>query len=259
MKKAALLLASILVLLAFPAQAAMIVNDHFDDGSLDPAWNATPILNANGWTYQESGTNLTVTDIDPINSPVPSGSISNWAVIQLSRSFDPVSDFYLDFDLSWDEGVGGINSIQKLEVQVIGGQGSLVAWAGYYDNYNFRHGFRAAGGALPSPYASDNWILPNGNANVDIVRDNGALNIFWNDSLFWSGFSDVLVQEVLVNFGYYPYRGATIGSLSVDQVKLESTDLSATPEPGTMVLLGSALGLGAWWQRRRKRNKNIQA
>ncbi len=259
MKKPALLFCMLLLLLSLPAQAAMIVNDHFDDGVLAPAWNATPRDNAKAWTYQESGTNLTVTDIEPTNAPVPSGVMANWAIYQLSRSFDPISNFHLDFDISWNEGSGGNSAMQRVAVQLGDGQGNKIAWAGYYDNWNTMHGSRAARG-YPTDQSVQDWAIPpNGSASIDIIRTNGELSIFWNDSLFLSTFNDILVGEIFINFGYYPLSGATFGSLSVDQVKLESSDLSAAPEPATLVLLGSALGLGGWWQRRRKRNKHIQA
>jgi hypothetical protein len=53
------------------AGAAVVVHDDFDDGRLDGAWTLT-FINTNAWTYVETGTRLTVTDIDDVQRAVRS-------------------------------------------------------------------------------------------------------------------------------------------------------------------------------------------
>lgn len=101
MKKIILLsFMSILILgIAMPVKAILILEDHFNNGTLDPAWSIT-FQDATGWDYTESGTNLTVTDIDPtVVNPSDGGT---WARVILSQDFTPLTDFDVDFHISWE-------------------------------------------------------------------------------------------------------------------------------------------------------------
>jgi hypothetical protein len=51
-----------------------VLYDDFNDGNLNPDWNVSFDYGAIGWTYTESGSNLTVTDIQTQSViQVPSG------------------------------------------------------------------------------------------------------------------------------------------------------------------------------------------
>lgn len=109
-----------------PIWAVMVVNDHFDDGTLDPAWSVN-FQSASGWSSSESGTNLTVTDITPI-------STGSWSKVILSQTFTPLTDFKVDFDFFWDSD-GDIQAIQKLEISLLDSGNNSISYAGYSDNW----------------------------------------------------------------------------------------------------------------------------
>ena len=78
--------------------ATTAVYDHFDNGVLDPAWSVSYQLST-GWSYTESGTNLTAADITP--TVVFSSTYGPAGTVTLSRTFAPLADFAVDFDFSW--------------------------------------------------------------------------------------------------------------------------------------------------------------
>ena len=87
--------AILIVLISHTAGLGMetVLYDHFDDGSLDPDWNISFADGAIGWTYTESGTDFSVTDIQTesvIELPSPPAP---WPTVSLSRSFTPLDDF----------------------------------------------------------------------------------------------------------------------------------------------------------------------
>jgi hypothetical protein len=247
MKKPALLLSLFMVLLALPAQAEMIINDHFDGSSLDPAWNIAMSSNTSGWNYQVSESQIKVNQIN-----VGSGT----GVVNLSQQFNPIDDFNAEFGFNWE--MPNANTIQFFGIGLFDSSHNRISgiycddsWLGGLAQKTVTYG----GGSSHSHHGG----LPlNGSGTASIVRENGVVSFYWNNTFLTSHTLLNHITSLELMFRYNPYGGASqMGTMNVDYVTLEGepVDLSATPEPGTMMLLGSALGLGAWWQRRRKRNK----
>jgi type 1 fimbria pilin len=252
MKKPALLLSLLMVLLTLPAQAEMIVNDHFEGSSLDPAWNVSTTPNTSGWNYSVQGSQIKTDNIGTKSS-------ADWGRVYLSQRFDPIDDFNAQVGLSWES--PNLDSIQGVGIALYNEDRSeLISGVFYLDGWVGGYGGRWwAFGDQPDDYHYNPDPLPlNGSGTASMVRENGLVNISWNGSLLAS--AERLAQAAILelSFHYHPWYGQSpMGTMSVDYVTLEGdpVDLSATPEPGTMMLLGSALGLGAWWQMRRRRNK----
>ena len=142
------------------------VYDHFDDSTLAPAWSVS-FVNSTGWSYAESGTNLTVTDIAPT---VINGSSSNiWAQVILSQTFDPLADFNVDFDFSWTSG-GSMNPMQTVGIHLYDSASNQIAAAEYRDSWVLLRGEKRAiaGG---NSFASGNNTLPyDETVSVDISQ-----------------------------------------------------------------------------------------
>jgi hypothetical protein len=201
------------------AGAAVLVYDDFDDGYLTGAWTLT-FLNTNAWTYVESGTELTVTDI--VDYVVD----EDWAIVRLSQSLPTVTDFDLDFEFSWDsEGSG--DAMQCVFVWLYGSLGEVIAGGGAWDAWRLNPGSKygqVGGASTPSSIGS---IPLTGSASVNISRTGDTIAILWNDAPLYSGTETGTPAEVAIEFKYYHQSGSTtsfFGNESVDLVRLEVPD-----------------------------------
>ena len=109
----------------------VVLEDHFDDGVLDSAWEVSFVGNALGWSAVESGTNLTASDIQPLGVYCDTGC-NNWAYVTLTRNVPPLGDFHVEIDFSWDS--AGNNSAQQLlMLELLDANGSRIAFLMYRD------------------------------------------------------------------------------------------------------------------------------
>lgn len=238
----------VFLLLSSNAQAITAVYDHFNDGGLDPAWSITFQDNATGWTYAESGTNLEVTDIVP-NVVYPMDGAS-WAIVKLSQTFTPLTDFNVDFDISWDS-EGRMQAMQELLIRLYDSGGSLISLAGYGDAWVGNSGGKT-GMAGANHFSSGQGTLPlTGSASIDISRVSSNVDVLWDSVGLVSGTSTAPISRVDLEFYYYAYSGgggSFFGNESIDLVNVEGTPI---PEPATLLLVGLG-GLAVLRKRRKK-------
>jgi hypothetical protein len=210
------------VVLATPGvRADVLVNDHFDDGVLDPTWQVV-FEYAYGWTYEESGTNLTVTDIDP--EVINAAGGGTWAVVSLNQAFSETDDFHVDFDFSWDS-EGDNKAMQRLTISLLDGSGGTVVGAGLSDPWL---GSRACQWALiGASYQCEPNQLPHaGTAAVDIDRTDDQVAILWNGTPIMNDVLSTPVEGVEIIFSFYAYEvsiGSFFGTESLDRVSIEGT------------------------------------
>ncbi len=218
------------------AYGDQVVYDHFDDGVLDSAWDIV-LEYADGWTYSESGTLLTVTDISPtFINPDPNGTI--WAIVRLTQSCAPLGDFQVEFSFSWDS-EGDNRAMQLVWVSLYAVNGDLVARGGYCDGWVGHRGCKYAD-ICGSTWHSGTDTLPLfGNASVGIDRNGDLVTVSWDGTPVFSGVCALPVEDVEVSFQYfaydYQYQGQTtsfFGSESVDVISVAGApDWSAYPDP----------------------------
>lgn len=226
---------------ALPSFADSLLYDDFDDGVLDSAWNVT-YYNATGWNYEESGTELVVTNITPIDD-------YSWAGVILTQGIDPLADFIVDFKFSWDS-EESLNAMQKISLSLYDSNNKKVASVGYYDAWVYSSGSKFASAGSSTAMSGYNTLPLNGFASTNIVRQDGNIDIIWDDISMLSGTSDMLLSSVALEFWYYPYSNGSTSTFSF--FGTESVDLisdppsSPVPEPSTIILLGiSFLGIFA--------------
>jgi hypothetical protein len=246
MKKPALLLCVFLALQVLPANAAMIVDDHFEGSGIDSAWDITLGSNTSGWDYQVQDSLLKVNQLIPTSDRARTN-------VSLSQNFGPIGDFNAEFGFSWEG--SSLDLAPYFGIYLYDSEQNRISGIATGDSRSRCLDFKTV--AYGDSETQQGGFLPlAGSGTASMVRENGVVSYYWDDILLAS--HNLLNQATTLEltFGFRYSSGLyEMGTASVDYVTLEGdpVDLSATPEPGTMMLLGSALGLSAWWQRRRKK------
>ena len=249
----AVLLVLYLHISVLPVRATIVVDDHFNNDSLDPAWSII-CINADGWAYTESGTTLNVTDITPtVINPDSGGTL---AEVVLSRNFSPLTDFHADFDFSWDS-ANSIQAMQNVYIRLYDADDNLISFAGYNDAWVAHRGGQSAGAGEGRYFSNNDTLSYNGSASVDIDRAGSNITVSWNGVDLISGEDDNPLCGIDVHFMYYAYSGSGgpsfFGTESIDLVKIEGTPV---PLPCTMLLFGSGFA-GVIGLRKKKLFKKV--
>jgi hypothetical protein len=228
--------------------AITTVYDHFDDGVLAPAWSVS-LQNSTGWSYVESGTNLTVTDIIP--TVINAGEGGSYATVILRQTFTPLLDFNVDFDFSWTS-AGSMRAMQYVGIGLYDSVGNQVAAAAYYDAWVLWRGAKYAIAGGDSIYPAYNTLPFDGTASVDISRLGDSINVLWDGVSLISGTSSSPLSRVDLEFDYYAYNGvygtSFFDSESIDLVRIQGNPI---PAPGALLLGSIGMGLVNWLRRHR--------
>ena len=213
------------------ASPVIVISDHFDDGTLDPAWSIN-FYQATGWSYTESGTTLNVTDI--------AATEPGWAFVSLKQDFTPLSDFNIDFWFSWDS-EGSTRAMQNVLVQVYGQTDKIAA--GYSDGWIPNYGAKYGEIGSTSIDTGPDSLPGSGSALVNISRTGNVIDILWDGDLLLSGTSDDLVSRVALAFSYRVYDEGGItsffGNEAIDFINVEGT-IVTTPLSGWVWMDGSS-------------------
>ena len=226
------------------------VNDDFDNGVLAPNWSVS-FVNSTGWSYAESGTNLTVTSINP--TVINSSSGGTWATVILSQTFSPLTDFDVDFDFSWIS-TGSLLPMERVGIHLYDSVGVQIAEAQYGDYWAMWRGEKRAIAGGNSFSSGSNTMPYDGTASVDISRVGNSINVLWDGSNLVSGTSSTALSRVDLEFNYYAYNGiyglSFFDSESIDLVRIQG---QVVPVPSAVIL--SILGLVTAGVKLRKRNE----
>jgi len=268
---------ALLVLLAPGAcLGASVLSDDFDDGVLDEAWAVTYDRNAVGWDYTESDSLLDVSNI-LTGSVGTAKADSSWAIVALTQSFDPITDFDLIWTFGWNC-EGSIEAMQKVRLRLYSGD-DLVTNCSYNDPWIAHTGQQDVriGATEDVFYQSGPDSGPDsGMSTLAIVRSDDVMTISWDGVDLLTGASTAPVDRVEISFWYWAvnlgYRPPSFfGSEAVNLIAIEAPEpvgednlvlnasnfggdpggLNTVPEPATALVLAAG-GLLLTKPRRRK-------
>ena len=236
-----------LLLISKPVLAFDVIDD-FNDGVLDPAWQVSYSA-ASGWTYEETGTGLYVSDIDPVY--IDYGGGAPWAEVYLSRDCPPMNGFHASLHLAWDSH-GEATAMQQVFLVVLDQNGGAIARAGFCDSWVYHSGSQWAEIGSTRWLSGYGTMALSGEAEVAVDRVNDLLSISWNGLPLLEATSTTPVRGIRIEFGHYAYDGSAgtsfFGTESVQSLAVqgdvspssvdaepEASPLRAHPNPFTLV------------------------
>ncbi len=235
--------------LVSPVHAEVVVEDHFDsegivwNDGLDTDWTVSSMGGATDWTFYLYDGNMNVTDItSPRNV---------WGGYKLSQTLTSVGDFDVDFDFSWKS--SGITDKQRVFIELYDTADTLISRVGYADYRLDKHG-RGVAYIIGEPVFNGGYTtIPNGEASVDISRDDGNISVSWNDVPLLTGSHGVDLDRVEVRFDYFKNGSSTFGTESVDLVSVKGPVL---PEPVSSILFitgGVTFGVRSYLRKKKQK------
>jgi len=227
-----------------PASAWNVLFDDFDNNVLDNEWSIY-LYSADNWTYSESNSKLTVTDIAR-NGTEPTVYI----VRSLSQA---VSDFNLTFNFSWDS-ANSLDAVQNINVSLWDSNLNFMARAGYNDSWTgsstIGNGkgvfylYDSLGSSQIRPFGYDNYNMPySGSASITISRESDNLMAFaWTGSggtatYKSSTVNSDLLSGIAIQFSTYNYAQSFFGTEEADLISIESNSIDVIPEPLSCIIL----------------------
>jgi len=234
-----------------PVSADIAVDDDFNASSIDAAWNISFFNMKKGekdWNYLLDRSNLVVKKINDRSDDI------QWSAVILSQTFNPLTDFNVDIDFSWDIMQGKRkkrNAVQRFYVNLYDTGNSLISSVGYKDTSINRTGDKVVllkdGSFTAKAHGS------NGKESINLQRNGDALDVYWNDVNVLSGTSSGDLGRIDVLFTYSKKRrqgvSSYFGTESIDSIRVSAP---VVPEPVSSVLfvVGGALLAGRLYYKR---------
>ncbi len=216
------------------AQTQTIFTDDFNDGILDPTWQINfvdddGITRTTGWDFEEQvapDSNLIVRDV------IGSTPATGWRVVNLHRTFSPLTDFHITMAISWSsEGPNSepnIEAIHNILLTILDEAGSLIVRrAGFTDSWGNDNGTRVM--VSPSCCIVPSSLGETGSAEVELVRTGANLDFIWDGvTVFSSPIGLEPASQIRLSFEHFDSASSHMGTLFMDEIKVEGTPVAPT-------------------------------
>lgn len=206
------------------------VLDDFDDASLDVAWILSSENSQNGilgWTYEESESSLTFTDVSA--EIVHDSNGQEYSRFNLTRDITSLTDFIAEFNLSWDSDDN--SAMQSFSVELYRDDNSArIASAGFADAWIGSSGQQTARVGDGPLFASGPGTLTNtGSASIKIVREGEYVRILWDGETLHEGVSVGDMGIIQMSVGHYPFDDgmgllSSFGTISIDSIRVSGIE-----------------------------------
>jgi hypothetical protein len=154
----------------------------------------------------------------------------------LSRSFQTINAFKVDFNISWDSEFGtsatARRAVQALFIRLFDDSRNAIAFAGYQDAYLMFSGQKVAFAGNQNIVTGPNSLPFFGSAAIQIERDqDNAITVSWDDSLLLSSSDSKPLGEVEIEFRYCDDQQdlSHFGTESVGLVRIAGDVINLAP------------------------------
>jgi hypothetical protein len=158
--------------------------------------------------------------------------------------------FTYQFDVTHSTGTAGVGQISLADLNNPQGLGNWLLGGGLNSTNGAASGLKAIGSSLGTNVTPNFFTGLNG----DVYASNGTISTEqdqWGGGLYTAG---DLLPQIFIATNAYNYSGGSFSLSGSGIGTTVNTFVPDTPEPSTLLLLGSGLGLFAFMALRRKEN-----
>jgi len=206
------------------SQLPVVFIDHFDDDALDPVWEVS-FSAAESWVFEEAGTWLTITDVVAEVPPDPNCAA---AAVYLTRSFTPVDDLALRFNISWDS-EDDVLAMQSLFLNLYTTDGERV-FIGFNDAWSASSGELIADIDGATSTSGAGALELSGGVSATVTRSSGLVEVSFGDLSYGTGTLSAPFDRLQLVARQHNCRTPT-GDSYMGEVAVDVVELRGEPAP----------------------------
>jgi len=197
-------------------------NDSIDDWIIEYS-------NVKDWQYEINETAITAISITPNSVKIElidndifyENSLSS---INMKQQVPSLNNFTFETIFEWDE-YEEISAMQRLIISLNDFYNNSIVKVGFSDLFINETGTKLIK-VSNNKYEDNEKLDFKGEASLKIQRLESKIDVFWDDNLLFTGQDPRLLDNISIEFSYYPYKNletniqSTMGQMSIKHIKL---------------------------------------